>query len=78
MNIYCAVCVVRLLCHLTLKNHLSLILPSRHLPMSLSTEAIISIVGVLTNLPPALLILWKIYKWKWAQDCDTSGMCETH
>jgi hypothetical protein len=42
--------------HLTLKVYLSLILQSHHLPMSLSTEAIISIVGVLTNLPPAVLI----------------------
>lgn len=46
--------------------------------MSLSTEAIISIIGVLTNLPPALLILWKLYKWKWAPKRDTLGMCAAH
>jgi hypothetical protein len=41
--------------------------------MSLSPEAIISIVGVLINLPPALMILWTVFKRKRARHCDTSG-----
>jgi hypothetical protein len=28
--------------------------------MTLSTEVVLTILGVLINLPPALLILWKI------------------
>jgi hypothetical protein len=28
--------------------------------MTLSTESILTIIGVLINLPPALLILWKL------------------
>jgi hypothetical protein len=41
--------------------------------MALSAEAIISIVGVLTNLPPAILILWNLWKWMWAKEPKTSG-----
>lgn len=42
--------------------------------MALSTEAIISFVGVLINLPPALLILWKLCKRKRKQKIDNSGI----
>jgi hypothetical protein len=41
--------------------------------MALSVEAIISIVGVLTNLPPAVLILWNLWKWMRVQRSETSG-----
>jgi hypothetical protein len=41
--------------------------------MALSAEAIISIIGVLTNLPPAVLILWNLWKWTRAQRSEVSS-----
>jgi len=42
--------------------------------MALSTEAIISLIGVLINLPPALLSLRKLCKWKRLEQVDAPGI----
>lgn len=45
--------------------------------MALSTETIITLIGVLVNLPPVLLILWNIIKWKrrGRTGADSAGVC---
>ena len=42
--------------------------------MTLSTEAILSLVSVFVNLPPALFIIWKLYSRQRAGDADLLGM----
>ena len=41
--------------------------------MPLSTEAILSLIGVFVNLPPALFIAWKIYSRRQGDDVDPLG-----
>ncbi|MCJ1228212.1 hypothetical protein MMC12_004873 [Toensbergia leucococca] len=41
--------------------------------MVFSTEAVIALIGVLVTLPPALLILTKLYKRKRPDQLDTAG-----
>lgn len=41
--------------------------------MSLSTEAILSLISVFVNLPPALFIVWKLYSRRQAEDMDPLG-----
>jgi len=42
--------------------------------MILSTEALISLLGVLVSLPPALIILWNICKRRRVGWVEASGM----
>ena len=41
--------------------------------MALSTEAILSLVSVFVNLPPALFIVWKLYSRQRAGNTDPLG-----
>ena len=41
--------------------------------MPLSTEAILSLIGVFVNLPPALFIAWKLYSRRRRDDVDPLG-----
>lgn len=41
--------------------------------MTLSTEAVLTLVSVFVNLPPALFIVWKLYSRKRAGNADPLG-----
>ncbi len=45
--------------------------------MALSIEAMVSIVGVLVNLPPAIWVLWKCLRGREAKGSPSLGICHS-
>src|SRR5205809_1068126 len=46
--------------------------------MAMSNEAIISLLGVIVNLPPALFVLWRLYVRRRQGGVNEAGLSPSH